>query len=189
MQNGYTKEVQYFYRRNPAVRALVRRRRTVFLLKVVLIELLVFLAAYEIYRYGRLSAAIVTGCALAVVLPILLLQPWRTVGRGYLGEITEAKENMGYVAEKGVTAKRSDMHYRKLLFLTVREEKGRKYRLRLPALYAKVYLVGARVLFVRGLDRPIPLSPGTHTVCLFCGGRMPVESDHCAGCGANRMNA
>lgn len=189
MRDGYGTEVRSFYHRNPEVRRLVRRRRRGFVLKLLLLEGAVLLVASQVWRYGFPVQGTVFGAVMLLLLPLLLLKPFRTVGRGYAGEIVGTSEEMRRESSRNDPANVSALRMgvvRKFLNCTVACDDGKKRIFRVPALYGKVYRVGGRVLVVRGLGYPVPLDPKEHTVCLFCGARVLTAVDHCAGCGAAR---
>lgn len=184
MRTDHQKELRSFYRRNPEVERLVKRRRGIFFLKLILLEVAIALVAYEIVRYGLPLCAAVIGGIAAIVLPLLFLHPKRTLGRGYVGEIVESKHTQRRDVEVG----RGLGKARESLTYTVLGADGKKHRFTVLALYGKVYHRGGRVLCIPVLDLPIPLTPKEHTVCPFCKARMLTAVDHCTGCGAKPMD-
>ena len=186
VRNDYQTEVRAFYRKNPEIRQLLKQRRTIFLLKLVLLEAVVLFVSHEIWEYGLPVHAVIIGVIAAAVLPLFVLKPFRTVGNGWCGEIIGYKEELRRDFQKGIVMHGSSA-VRKYMTCIVMGDDGKKHRFRVRALYDKVYRRGGRVLYVRGLQYPIPLTPEKHTVCLFCGARMLTSVDHCAGCGAKRL--
>lgn len=158
-----------------------------FSLKLILLEAIVLFISHEIRSYGLPVHAMILGVIFAVTLPVLILKPFRTVGKGYCGEIVGFKEELRRDFEKGVISHTSSA-VRRYSTCLVRGVDGKKHSFRIPAMYAKVYLKGVRVLYIRGVNYPIPLTPEEHTVCPFCGARMLTTVDHCAGCGAARLD-
>ena len=191
MRDGYGSEVRSFYRRNPEAQRFVQRRRRVLLLKLLLLWGAVLLVAAQVWRYGLPVQAAVFGVVALVGLPFPVLKPLRTLGRGYVGEIVRASEEMRRESSRNDPANVSALRMgvvRKQRICTVACDDGKTRTFRVPALYGSVYRVGGRVLTVRGLDYPVPLDPREHTVCVFCGARLLTAVDHCAGCGAKPLD-
>ena len=184
MRGEYGKEVRSFYRKNPEIEALVKRRRRRLFWKLVFMELLSSFVSYEIYDYGRPIAALVIGVALAVFLPLFALSPWRVLGKGYVGEIVGSREELRRDFEKGDVALSLAMRSKTQKYVTylVSGDDGKRHSFRVRAPYARVYGKGVRILRIKGLGYPIPLTVREHTVCLFCGARVLSAVDHCAGC-------
>ena len=191
MRDEYKEEVRRLYRRNPELERWVRRKRSIFFLKLIGVELIVWLVAAEIWKYGLPVPAVVIGVLAATVLPFVLLKPFRTVGTGWMGEIIGTSEELRRDSSKHDPVNVSTLRMgtvKKFLNITVESGGGKRHVFRVFALYGRVYGRGTRVLCLRGIEYPIPLNPTEHTVCPFCGGRMLTAVDHCAGCGAKQLD-
>lgn len=190
MRDEYKEEARRLYRRNPELERWVRMKRGVFFLKLIGIELIVGIVAAEIWKYGLPVPAVLIGGVAAALLPLVLLKPFQTVGKGWIGEIVGSSEELRRDSSKHDPVNTSTLRMgtvKKFLNITAKSEDGKRHTFRVLALYGKVYGRGTKVLYLRGIEYPIP-NPSEHTVCPFCGGRMLTAVDHCVGCGAERLD-
>ena len=120
--------------------------------------------------------------ALFLLLPPLLLKPWRLYKKSFSGRVVK-KDFYVKRVRKGGAGVRVRTYVQDIPYVnfTVEDGCGKLYHFEAPQRYEQMYDSGKELCSLSGLPYPIRLSPEEKTVCPLCGTITPLETEVCGG--------
>ncbi len=168
----------------PLTMARRRRRITVTILLLILIEAAVWVISYFSTR-GFGAALYVMGGVLGLLLPLILVHPWKVFRHRYMGTIIKTELQTRRIRRAGQAAgARSMTTMTDALFViyTVACPNGDRQKFELPSPYTVAYAEGDTVVVLSGLPAPVNLTPHEQNPCPACGALNPGERNRCMEC-------
>ena len=185
---GYNDIVAELLNDHPQILKHIKSNRRVLILKIIMVEIAIAVIAYALRDR---QIAMLCFCILAGIgAPILFLKPFRYFKGGYSGCIERVEVVIRRVDVTKEKAVRSDgyraMQDRAFIVCDIITDNGKKKQFSLEKRYEKVFRKGDEIVFVRGLNYPINMTPENYVICPLCGNIMPSVSEQCVACG-NRI--
>ncbi len=164
----------------PRTFACRRRKLAVAILKILLIEAVVWTLAIA-SLWGRIAPICVLGGVFGITLPLFIVKPWTVFRRQYIGRITDGEVFVRFVNRKGYAKRMTEAAF---IRYTVIRRNGKKHRFELPSPYAVAYGTDDEVVVLAGLACPLNLTPRDQHACPKCNALTPTAREDCIECGS-----
>ena len=182
----YSERKYVLLRDNPALQANMRKRMTLLIVKMTVLEAIVIAATVSLLTVTVSALALGAVAALAVV--FFCLRSAGILRARMYGRIVAYRKEMRIVSKnKAARTMYGDIQERGFGIYTVENENGKQIDFAVEAQYICSYTVGDTVIRLPFVEYPIDLVRDDWEICPFCNNIFPKESDTCVQCGASRL--
>ena len=165
---NYKESFEEFKKLNEDIFKYRRRRRAMLFLKIAILEIPIILLLVSGLAIDPVKSVVTFG-AFAILLPILIFEPYKLYQRPWIGEIIGFKYKERYVFPKGIVIRGQGFRIETFVTFSVKGFDGKNHKFTLPRKYELIYKKGDVVMLVPGIDYPVYYTKRKHVLCMKCG--------------------
>ncbi|MBE6608910.1 MAG: hypothetical protein E7633_10205 [Ruminococcaceae bacterium] len=164
----YKESFDEFKKLNKEIFTYRHKRRIKLFIKIAIFEIPIILLLVSGLALDPVKSVTLFS-VLAIVLPILIFEPYKLYRKPCIGEIVGFKYTERYVFPKGVVIRGHAVRIETFVTFFVKGFDGKKHSFTLLRKYEIIYRKGDTVMLVPGIDYPVCYTKRRHVLCMKCG--------------------